>query len=281
MAWPSESGCGWVSWVPDCHVFSTFPICFLARGSLTCFCASPVLMNLALFLSPAPLSLCFLCEMHKPAFMKETLLCYRDCSHRIMLYIRQWFPPVAMQIKHNINSCFPHVPAFLADFYHSASMRDSVSASDLTPTPCPAVKVGCVWVVYGWPTMCWRLCPGCVQKAFLKTSKWVEPVQVCMRNECQTGMAAWLGWWQSLSVSQSTHHFGSDWNSSTAIEWIAMEFGPDIHGSQMIYLNDLGDPLTFPVATPWGTHVWVSVKCNNYWMDEIWLRYSCSPLVEL
>ena len=123
-------------------------LCFLTRGSLTCFCVSPGLMNLALF---CPLSLRFLCEMHKPAFMKETSAVLLELTVVwIMLYTRQWFPP--RRSNATLILCFPRVPAFSADFYHNTSMRTTVCASDLTPhtlSNCQGwLCVSCVCTIY-------------------------------------------------------------------------------------------------------------------------------------
>lgn len=39
--------------------------------------------------------------------------------------------------------------------------------------------------------------------------------------------------------------------------------------------SDFGNPLTFPPAPLWGSHLWIRVKCLNYWMafHEIWYRH--------
>ncbi len=46
------------------------------------------------------------------------------------------------------------------------------------------------------------------------------------------------------------HQTGSDQNISTAMELIAMEFYIDIHGAQMMYPNDFGDPMIVPLVPP-------------------------------
>lgn len=165
MAWPS--GCEGVSWVPDCRVFSTFPLSlFPHKGQLDLSLCIPTTDESGPFYVSCP-SFSLL-----PLWDAETSIYERNlCCVLIeidsgckMLYIRQWFLPVAMQIKHIINSVFSPCP-LLAHFYHNISMRTTVSVPDLTQTLCPTVKVGCVRVVSGWYTMCWLLCPECFQQA--------------------------------------------------------------------------------------------------------------------
>ncbi len=52
-----------------------------------------------------------------------------------------------------------------------------------------------------------------------------------------------------------------------------------MHGPKWMNLNDFGDPLTFPLAPPWGWHLWFRVKyLDSYWRDchETCYRYSRS-----
>ncbi len=64
----------------------------------------------------------------------------------------------------------------------------------------------------------------------------------------------------------SVHHF--DLNISTAVGRIAIKFGTNIHGSQVINLNYFGDVLTTIgwTAIKFCTHVPVSLgmDCNNF-----------------
>ncbi len=80
-------------------------------------------------------------------------------------------------------------------------------------------------------------------------------------------------------------HCGPDWNIWTIIWGTAMKFHTDIHSPQRMNPTDFGDPLSFPLAPPWGWYLCYSVKClNNYQMDchemctDIYapLRMSCN-----
>lgn len=68
-------------------------------------------------------------------------------------------------------------------------------------------------------------------------------------------------------------------NISTAIEWIAKKCCTDINNTQRMNPSDFGDPLTFPLASPWqyfiigwitmtfGTDILVPLRklnCNNF-----------------
>lgn len=49
-----------------------------------------------------------------------------------------------------------------------------------------------------------------------------------------------------LSVGQLVHHFGTDWNISPAVCWIAMQFDTyHIHDAHIMNPTDFGDPVTF------------------------------------
>lgn len=71
--------------------------------------------------------------------------------------------------------------------------------------------------------------------------------------------------WQCWLVWCSVHHCG-EWNVSTTqnklivmifgFGWIGTEFCTDTHGSQKIYPNNFGDPLTSSLSPPWGWHLW-------------------------
>ena len=50
----------------------------------------------------------------------------------------------------------------------------------------------------------------------------------------------------SISVSQSVHQFGPDWNISAITEWIAIKFCRDIHGRQIMNPNWLCWSPDFP-----------------------------------
>lgn len=129
MAWPSGSES--VSWVPDCHVFSNTLLSTMStslfphKGQLDLFLCNPSAHEPDLFLSPSPFSLHFLCGMHKPAF--------------ISFWSWHWWNNVihtAVVSSCRSNStlilCFPHILAFLVDFYQNTSMGTTVS-----PVPHP------------------------------------------------------------------------------------------------------------------------------------------------
>lgn len=77
MAWPS--GCEWVRWVPDCHVFSTFPpSLFPHKGQLYLFLCIPKTLphESGLFcLLPRFLSASSARCINQPLW-KKSLLCY-------------------------------------------------------------------------------------------------------------------------------------------------------------------------------------------------------------
>ncbi len=54
-------------------------------------------------------------------------------------------------------------------------------------------------------------------------------------GEFLAALAVWLYGCQCLSISAG---------------WIAIKFGADIHGAEIMDRNDFGDPLTFPLAPP-------------------------------
>ncbi len=62
-----------------------------------------------------------------------------------------------------------------------------------------------------------------------------------------------VGWSTSLVQTEiSPMRFG----------WIALTFRSDAHGPQRMQPNDVGDPLTFPVAPPWcsvGKNIYISI----------------------
>lgn len=58
----------------------------------------------------------------------------------------------------------------------------------------------------------------------------------------------------AMLVDWSVNHFGPHSNISTIIGWITMKFNSGIQGVQRINTTDFNDPLTFPVAQPWGWH---------------------------
>lgn len=103
MAWPS--GCRWISWLPDCHVFWYLLPSVSSLGAFRIAFVSPVP-----FLSPVLLSICILLWTHATVFVKEVLLGYKDWRRVIMWYPKQWFPAVALQIKQNINSVLLLLP---------------------------------------------------------------------------------------------------------------------------------------------------------------------------
>lgn len=66
--------------------------------------------------------------------------------------------------------------------------------------------------------------------------------------------------------------FGSDWNISTSLPWIAMRFCTDIQSPKSINPNDIGDPPTFPLGTPRGcVFEWnnCSMDCYSIWYTEM------------
>lgn len=64
----------------------------------------------------------------------------------------------------------------------------------------------------------------------------------------------------NVSVFQSKwshRNWGTGTNSCT-----------DVNVGWMMYCNESGDPLTLPLAPPWGSQLWLWVNClSNYWMD--------------
>ena len=62
--------------------------------------------------------------------------------------------------------------------------------------------------------------------------------------------------WQWLPVGESLHRFGSDCNISSSIGWFTMKLCCAIHDPQRINPTDFDDPLTSPLAPPWGWHLW-------------------------
>lgn len=77
-------------------------------------------------------------------------------------------------------------------------------------------------------------------------------------------------------MDRNESHF-IEGNISTFEAWIGTKFGTDIRGFQIMYPNDFGDSLTFPVASLRGLHFWFRVKFLNYhWSDwpNIWQRHS-------
>lgn len=78
-----------------------------------------------------------------------------------------------------------------------------------------------------------------------------------------------------VRVCQLVHHVDPDWNISAALGWIPMKFCADTHG----FPPDIGDPLTSPLAPPWGWCLWVLVQCfSNYFNGGSWnlLRIHCN-----
>lgn len=54
---------------------------------------------------------------------------------------------------------------------------------------------------------------------------------------------------------EEVQNFGPSWNISTIIGQIVRIFCKGIHGSQRMILTDLGEPLTHPLAPPWGLYL--------------------------
>lgn len=72
-----------------------------------------------------------------------------------------------------------------------------------------------------------------------------------------------LVWLWNGNVGQSVHHFGTGWNTSTTVGWVAMKFCTYIYGVQRMNLADIGCPLTFPLTWPWCQNFCFLVKCVN------------------
>lgn len=60
----------------------------------------------------------------------------------------------------------------------------------------------------------------------------------------------WRLWLYFLIFLRSVHHFGPDWNISTAVGWIVMKFGSCILCLQRMNPNDFSDPQIFLPAPP-------------------------------
>ncbi len=78
------------------------------------------------------------------------------------------------------------------------------------------------------------------------------------------------GTWD-VSVSWPVNHDGPDWNIST-IGWTAMKLCTVIDSPQRMNPTDFGDPLTYTLVPPWGSHFWFLIKCLNIATDchDIW-----------
>lgn len=79
-------------------------------------------------------------------------------------------------------------------------------------------------------------------------------------------LAKWPNWWQCLVVGL---HLGPDWNILMTIGWIAVTFGSNIHEPQRMNRNDFDDPLTCPLASTQGWHLWFSVKILQTLLNEM------------
>ncbi len=73
----------------------------------------------------------------------------------------------------------------------------------------------------------------------------------------------------SPSVDRLVHHFGPGWNIPTTTWWIAMKFGSDFHGCQMMNPNYFGDPFAFPVAPPAGQSFHLSCEISQHLLDGL------------
>ncbi len=84
----------------------------------------------------------------------------------------------------------------------------------------------------------------------------------------------------AVSSDQLVHHSGPDWNTSTTIRLISMEFVQTLE-DKTYWLWWFRTLLLVP---PWGWHLWFRVKYfDNYWIGccEICYRYSRSPQDEM
>ncbi len=92
--------------------------------------------------------------------------------------------------------------------------------------------------------------------------------------ELKTSLATWntfisnvqficLHFQRELRFTGSTGPNSSLFQTEITSGWIVMKFCTDIHGPQMMYCTEFGDPLTFPLAPPWDWHLCFWVKCLN------------------
>lgn len=98
-------------------------------------------------------------------------------------------------------------------------------------------------------------------------------------------VAIWICW--------VVHHFGSHWNTSKNMGWIAKEFWPETCGPGRMNPADFGHPLTSPLQPPvddsypvkylkmpllcWSHDLSSCAPWGNYLMDCLEIRYPCCP----
>lgn len=109
------------------------------------------------------------------------------------------------------------------------------------------------WLTLGWLTHLAAVASGASKTLHeipifvirsYKSSKYVEPVQVCMGNECHGSKDGRV----CRSVRQPTTLVQTELVQQL-VNGLPWNYGPDIHGSQQIYPKDPGDPFTIHVAT--------------------------------
>lgn len=75
---------------------------------------------------------------------------------------------------------------------------------------------------------------------------------ICLDAVLRATLVEWMGW-----QCQTVRHFGPDGNISATIGWMKMTFCTDINGPQTMNPTGSGDPLSFPLASPLGLHLWL------------------------
>lgn len=169
-----------------------------------------------------------------------------------MLYTGQWFPPVATQIKRNINSVFSPHPGLLGGFFITV-LQCGPLCLPLTWPPHPVQlsrlavcelcldDIRCVGAfaqdVFNRHSNDKDKPPEMVNSGLVNTSgsgglwcientawnshlcyPFLQIIKICWTSTGLHGKRMpWLERWQSLSVSLSTHNTGPDWTSSTTI----------------------------------------------------------------
>ncbi len=79
-----------------------------------------------------------------------------------------------------------------------------------------------------------------------------------------------------LLVGLSVHHFDPDGNISATVWWVAMKFY--IHSPQRRNRNDVGDPLTFPLAPQAGQSFYLCCEILQNLLDGLdWYKHSLIP----
>ncbi len=74
-------------------------------------------------------------------------------------------------------------------------------------------------------------------------------------------------WATTLTVLYYCHYRWLRLSISTTIWWLAMKFCTDIHGPQRINPNDVGAPLTFPLAPPAGRIFYLSCEISQHLLN--------------